>query len=103
MNLDGLRSTQALLMARATSGAERSEWLAAATWLGRVEQDAREADEAAGQALRLALAGDLATAMTYAERACALEAPYHAELVWRPLRDAVAALSRTSAAQPDNL
>ncbi len=89
LNLCGLKSSHAALMARATSGEESCEWRRAAKWLAQVEQDARQAEAAAQAALGFADEHP-AEALRCAEDACRLESQYHEHLVWQPLRDALA-------------
>ena len=91
LDLNGMRSDKALLMARATAGAESARWRDAARWLARVEQDARTAGEAARAAVALVGAGDLAAALEQARFACTLEAGYPHPPVWQPLRLAIEA------------
>jgi hypothetical protein len=90
LNLQGLAAFHAMLLARATAGSEQTSWKAAVGWLQEIEQQARLAEEAAQQAVAQANAGDLRTALAWAQRACAIEAKYHEPLIWRPLRDAIA-------------
>jgi hypothetical protein len=89
LELRGLRAAQATLLANATSGSEGADWRAAADWLARVERDAEQTDGKAAKAAELAEAGRLTEALRLVEEACALEGRYHADLVWRPLRDAI--------------
>lgn len=91
LNLNGLKSHQAVLMARATSGQESTDWRAAVEWLSRVEADARIAQDLARQALALALDGKAVGAVVHAQRACAIEANYRDRLIWQPLRKAIEA------------
>jgi hypothetical protein len=86
LNLRGLESRHADLMARATSGEESTEWRRAAKWLARIEQDARQAEDYARAAVELT-DKQLDEAVRSAEQACYLEAKYHDHLVWQPLRD----------------
>jgi hypothetical protein len=92
LDLCALTSAQALLMARATAGAEAAEWRAAAQWLAEVEASAREAEEEANRAARLAAEGQLTEAAERARLALGLEARYRAPVVWRPLHEAIAAV-----------
>ena len=95
LDLEGLRPSQAILMARATAGSEAADWRDAVIWLRRVEQDAHQAESEAQTAVRLARNGKLRDALQCADRACAIEARYRRSLTWRPLRDAIeAALSK---------
>jgi len=94
LNLKGLRSSQALLMERATSGSEGADWRDAVAWLRRVEQDARQAESEARVAVRLAGCGRLLEALECAKRACAIEARYRKPPTWESLKDVIeAALS----------
>lgn len=90
LNLQGLKSSQALLMARSTAGRERTEWMAATRWLEQVERDAREAEEEACLAADLAILGQLESAFSHVERACKLECQYGGSHVWQPLQKAIA-------------
>jgi hypothetical protein len=90
LNLCALTAAQALLMARATAGAEAAEWRSAAQWLGEVEAAARQAEEEASRAARLAAAGKLAEAAERARSALDLESRYRPPVVWRPLHEAIA-------------
>jgi hypothetical protein len=90
LNLDGLKSTQAALMAGATSGAEAAEWRRAANWLTQIEQDARQAEMCARAAVDLAARQSWPEALESADHACRIEARYHDHLVWQRLRDAIA-------------
>jgi hypothetical protein len=103
LNLKGLRSSQALLMERATAGGEAADWHDAIIWLRRVEQDARQAESEAQTAARFARSGRLPEALQCARRACAIEARYGKSLTWQPLRDAIeAALSDCDGNKPNN-
>lgn len=89
INLKDLRSSQALLLARATSGKERMDWHAAVTWLEAVEEDAHHADAEARRAVDLAHSGLLGEASQHAQAACELEAKYHDRLLWRPFQQLI--------------
>lgn len=89
LNLQGLRSSQAILMARSTAGKERADWTAATRWLEQVERDAREAQEHAELAADLAIFGQLDQACELALRACQLESQYRTPTAWQPLLDAL--------------
>jgi hypothetical protein len=91
LNLEGLESAQAALMAGATSGDEAAEWRRASTWLARVEQDAARSERDARAAVELASRDCLCEAFERAQDACLIEARYHDHLVWQGLRDALAA------------
>lgn len=95
LNLNGLRAAQAALLAGVTSGREAMDWLAAADWLARVQRDAEECEAKAARAAELAEAGRLPEALRLAEEACAIEGRYHADLVWKPLREAIACQARS--------
>jgi hypothetical protein len=100
LNLNGLKALQALLLARSTAGSEREDWRAAVTWLTRIEQDAREAEEQAMRAVVQAGSGKLKEALVHAQRACVIEARHHCRLVWQPLREAIeAALAASTGAK----
>ena len=75
LNLNGLKSSQAALMAGATAGPERADWRRAMDWLMRVEEDAREAEKQAKLAADLAVQGDLDQARSFAEQACPAARP----------------------------
>jgi hypothetical protein len=89
LDLAGVTSRQAALLARATSGREAVDWHGAAEWLAKIEADAEAANQAAWQAQQEASAGHLSEALGHAQRACDLERLYHAEAVWDSLRDAI--------------
>lgn len=91
LNLDGLCSKQAALVAECLIGDEAGEWQRATRWLSRVETDAVLAEREAAIAVFLAIFEHLPEALLHAERACALEGRYHRQLVWEPLREAIAA------------
>ena len=86
LNLEGLKSRQANLMAGSTAGEERADWRAATAWLTQVERDSQEAEEESLIAADLALLGQFHCALSHIERACELEAIYGATRVWQPLR-----------------
>jgi hypothetical protein len=90
-NLQGLTATQAQLLARATAGQEAAQWRAACSWLGYLEEQAEEAEAEAAAAVALARGGQWREALGRAERAVAIEAAYHQQLVWQPLREAIQA------------
>jgi hypothetical protein len=92
LNLCALSAAQALLLARATAGAEAAEWRAAAQWLATVETDARCAESEASRAAHLAAEGRLEEAAERARLARDLEDRYRPAAVWRPLHDAIVAL-----------
>jgi len=91
LNLQGLLSRQAALMARASTGREAEEWRNAVQWLEAVERDAREAEAEATTAATLASQGAFEQALEHVERACALEAHYNDGAGWAPLRNLIAA------------
>jgi len=96
LNLRGMKSPQAALMAGATAGNEAENWRAAVAWLSRVEREAQEAEAQARRAVLLALSDKLQEALDHARRACAIEAKYHTELVWWPLQDVLEASVQTA-------
>jgi hypothetical protein len=89
LNLDGLTSTHATLMARATSGREATDWRAAARWLTEVEEAARQAEYEAQIAMHLVTSGRLEDAFRHAERAVDIASAYQRAFVWEPLRAAI--------------
>jgi hypothetical protein len=91
LNLNGLKSAQADLMAGATAGEESAEWRRAAKWLARLEQDAQRAETCGRTAVDLVSRQNLHQALESAEAACRIEAKYHVQLVWQALRDSIAA------------
>lgn len=97
LDLNGLRASQAALLARATAGREAQDWRAAARWLAEVEEQAAEADREAWSAVLLAFDGRSGEALEHARRACAIEARYHAAPVWQRLCDALETISSASA------
>ncbi len=90
LDLRGLKAKQTRLLAEATSGEESEAWAAATRWLEQVERDARDARSAASSAVELFAKQQWAAALARANAACALEAQYHEQLVWGPLRDLIA-------------
>jgi hypothetical protein len=100
LDLNGISSHQALLMARATAGIESTDWLEAMHWLRLVEADADGADEAARLAVDHAARGNLELAMSEAQAACDLECRYHPLSVWMRLRDTLAAAAPRSFFEP---
>ncbi|MEO8494630.1 MAG: hypothetical protein ABI614_06145 [Planctomycetota bacterium] len=91
MNLAGLKANQTRLLAEATSGEESRAWAEATRWLERLEQDIRDARSAASSAVDQFAKHEWAGAWERINEACTLEARYHCELVWGPLRDLLAA------------
>jgi hypothetical protein len=89
LDLYGVTSRQAALLARATSGQEAVDWHGAAEWLAKIEADAEAASQAAWLAQREAAAGHLGEALRHAQRACDLERRYHSEAVWHSLSEAI--------------
>jgi len=103
LNLMGMTSTQAMLMARATAGSEAENWRAAAGWLIRVEQAVQDAEAEARCAALLARSGKLTEAIRHARRACMIEGTYHTQLVWAPLRNAIEVALAESNQPGDNV
>lgn len=91
LNLHDVRSRQARLIANATSGDESSAWDAATEYLSDVENDAAAAEHAAAKAVSLVRRGQWHKALTTIDEAVALETKYRQSVVWRPLRDEIAA------------
>jgi hypothetical protein len=100
LKLQDLKVSEASLLAGATAGKEAAEWREAARWLTVVEQDAKEAQDEAKAAVDMAELGDWNRALEHIRCACAIEARYHGQLVWRPLHDAVEAVC-SRAHEPD--
>ena len=98
LDLCGLKARQTHLLAEATSGAESEAWAAATRWLDQVERHAREARSAAASAIELCGKQQWAAALTRISEACELEAQYHQNLVWGPLRDLIAAAAANASA-----
>lgn len=96
LDLNGMTSQQALLMARATAGLEAADWREAVHWLRLVEVDAEAAEAEARWAIDAAGAGDLAAAVRSAQAACDLEARYHPRPVWAELKELLEAAGRVS-------
>ncbi len=90
LDLRGLKAKQTRLLAEATAGEESEAWLAATRWLEQVEQNAREARSAASSAVELFTKRRRAMALARVTKACQLEARYHQQLVWEPLRELIA-------------
>ncbi|NLF70292.1 MAG: hypothetical protein GX575_14730 [Candidatus Anammoximicrobium sp.] len=95
LDLNGLKSSQATLLARATAGRESEEWRAAARWLGEIEEAARQAEVEAKAAMHLATAGRLPEALRHAQRAVEISGAYPRARIWEPLRAAIAGLLGT--------
>ena len=89
LNLQGLKSSQAMLMARSTAGNERAAWKAANRWLEEVERDAEDAEEEACLAVDLAILGQGERALEHVERACSLGLKYVKGSVWQPLQSTI--------------
>ena len=87
--LQHMTSSQCQLMARATAGSEAESWWEAASWLARIEHEARAAGNAARAALDAMAVNQWDAALTHARIACDIEARYHTKLVWQQLRDAI--------------
>ena len=101
LNLEGLKASQAALMAGSTSGKERDDWAAATHWLEQVELDAREAEREAELARDLANREQAQRAWLRIERACALQRKYTQKgLAWEPLRMVIA--KRLPRVDPDH-
>ena len=92
LNLCDMRSLQANLMAEATSGEEAAAWEQATLYLKLVEADAQTAERHAEKAVSLVLAGDFARALDEMNAAVTLESQYRDCIVWKRMRDEIAAL-----------
>ncbi|TVS12681.1 MAG: hypothetical protein EA424_22320 [Planctomycetaceae bacterium] len=90
LDLNGLESSQATLLARATAGRESADWRAAAQWLREIEDAAQQAELEAHMAVHLATSGRLSDALRHAQRAVELSAAYPRGRTWEPLRTAIA-------------
>ena len=90
LNLKGLKSSQARLMAQSAAGQERADWRAATHWLDQLERDAAEAEREAKLATDLAHLGEFRRALQRIQAACSLESKYDSVNVWEPLRNAIA-------------
>lgn len=99
LNLENLSSAHAVLMARATADKEADAWWEASRWLARVEQEALEAEREALAAVQAGKANQWVAALTHARGACDIEARYHNELIWQPLRTAAERALKTSRLQ----
>ena len=89
LNLNGIASAQARLMARATCGAERLEWNAAAHWLEQLERELNDAHSQARQAALLAEDGNWQEAMLCIDHAVERDERYHCPSAWRELQAAI--------------
>lgn len=96
LNLKGMNSRQARILANATAGLESKVWQEAASWLESVERDAQTAEAEAHRAVKLAAAGQLADAEKHAQRACQLEHSYRHTSVWTKLNQAIEQTIRES-------
>ena len=96
LDLNGLTSHQALLMARATAGTEAADWREAVQWLRLVEADAEAAEEAAARALTAARREDIGAARWSVRGACELESRYHPRPVWASLQEILEALPQNA-------
>lgn len=94
LDLNGMNSAQARIMARATSGPEAADWRAAVEWLVRVEIDAADAEQAAAEAVALAEKQKWRDALVQAGHACMLEHRHHRDATWRELCEAIAEACR---------
>ena len=75
-DLKGLRSQQAVLASKATSGAESRCWLDAARWLEEVEGHAEQAAKLAEQAFRSAQKNDFGISLRLLSEAAATESSH---------------------------
>lgn len=82
LDLCDMSSSQAQLMARATSGEEAEAWREASKWLRQLERDARRAENAATRATKLCEEGKFRAAARSAKRAYELESNYRTSEVW---------------------
>ena len=91
LNLEGLKSAQATLMAKATAGLEAADWRRGANWLAQVEEDVKKAEAEGELAADLAACGQLRQSLAHAQQACAIESQYHSQPGWQRLCDAIKA------------
>lgn len=91
LNLSGMRSRQARLLADVTSTIEANYWVEATLYLQHVERDAADAEELARRAIQCLTDGHAEAALTAICRAVMIEAKYREPTVWTPLRDAILA------------
>lgn len=96
LDLRGLRSGQAHLLAEATSGQESECWESAARWLRQVERDSQDAKSAAKAAMQHLERHDFTIAMRCIHLAVSLESKYHCPAVWQPLAKYMAELYHVS-------
>jgi hypothetical protein len=89
LNLRGLRSAQALRLAKATCGSESNEWRMAAKWLRTIENGAATAESFALLAVDAASIGDHADAVKLIAQAVEAEAAWHEKPIWRALQIAI--------------
>lgn len=89
LNLCGITSRQASIVARATSGRESANWKEAANWLAQVEADAEAAWRAAASATQRATSGQFHKALADAEFACELEQRYRRPAIWESLESTI--------------
>ncbi len=89
LNLEGLKASQARIMAMATSGIESTQWLLASQWLQDLETDAILAEREANQAMHLIHSSQWQPAFEHLQRAYLLEQKYRPSRIWLPLYQAV--------------
>jgi hypothetical protein len=89
LNLDGLTSAQAILLARATAGREADDWHGAVAWLTGIEVDAGDARARARLAVMLCREGRWQEALEQAHEANRMEGRYHRVTIWQPLCEAI--------------
>lgn len=89
LQLKGMKSRQARLLANATAGNESLAWHEAANWLENVERDAQQAESEAYCANELAKSGRLSDAEVHARKACELEQSYEQSIAWAELLQAI--------------
>ena len=89
LNLRAVKSSHALLMARATSGQEKTDWHAAVTWLKEIERRANDAAYEAELAMRYFNSGRLNDAVQHAKLACEIEEQFHPDPIWAVFKNAI--------------
>ncbi|WP_145216147.1 hypothetical protein [Planctomycetes bacterium TBK1r] len=96
LNLQGMRSSHAQILASATSGSESAAWDEAAAFLAIVESDAKKAESAARRAVALMQSGHQADAILEASKAVDLEAKHRVPVIWVAVRDAIQTLATSA-------
>ncbi len=93
LNLDGLTSRRAEILADATSGEESKCWEAAKAWLKSAESDAKNARELAERAVKAARRQQWELAREWIGKAVEFETKYPELEVWKTLQQLIHAAS----------